>query len=614
MEPESATDIFNHERKNDMNSVYHILNHPLCEYPRPQMVRKNYQLLSENWTLNGLPIRLPYPPQAPDSGYSGKVGEILTYETRFSIPESWNGCRILLHFGAVDQVAAVQCNGYEVGRHEGGYLPFTFEITSFLKEGQENLLTVSAVDTLSELYPYGKQSKKPGGMWYTPVSGIWQSVWLEPVPQSYIESVKLTPDTQGVQIEVFLAGGSPAGSFRITSLRKRILPDPPSSDAGLSRIQLSENLLSEDLLFSQEKACLDLRSLTGKAELWEPDRPVLYFAVLAYGEDEVGIYFGLRKIEIRTQGKRSGLFLNDRKIFLHGLLDQGYFPGGIFVPPLAGQADPAVSANTPDWQAYARDIRLAYSLGFNTLRKHVKIEPEQFYYYCDLYGMLVMQDMVNSGHYRYVRDTVLPTIGLRFRKDSHKKTTDEHETRRRAFFLAHMTDTLRHLYNHPCIILYNLFNEGWGQFEADKVFEAAKKADPTRPVNAASGWFAQKKSDFDSRHVYFKDRTLRPGKRPLLLSECGGFGMPVEGHLYRKSKKGYSYGTTLHTPEELTVRIEQMYEKMVFPAMAKGLCGVVYTQITDVEEEVNGLATYDREVLKVIPERMRALAQRLMSI
>ena len=575
------------------------------DYPRPQMVRKDFRLLNENWTLNGRPIRLPYPPQAPLSGFDGSPGTTLTYETAFTVPGEWNGRRILLHFGAVDQLAAVQCNGYEVGRHEGGYLPFTFDITDFLKAGQSNSLTVLAVDTLSEVYPYGKQSGSPHGMWYTPVSGIWQTVWLEPVPDRHIESVKLTPDLQGVRVEVYPAGEQNCAGFQVTSVRKGKLPDPEEESVPADLI-CPENILPAPVSFTGNQGFLDITSLSEKVEPWDPAHPQLYYATLVYGVDEVQVYFGLRTIGIRQEGKKSGLYLNGRRIFLHGLLDQGYFQDGIFVPPLRGDA--------PDWTAYARDIRLALSLGFNTLRKHVKIEPEQYYYFCDLYGMLVLQDMVNSGHYRYIRDTVLPTIGLRFRRDDGKKHPDDREAQRRMFFLKHMRDTLRHLYNHPCIIVYTIFNEGWGQFEADNAYKLAKETDPTRPVNTTSGWFAQKKSDFDSRHVYFKDRTLRPGQRPMLLSECGGFGMPVKGHMFKEIKKKYSYGNISDSPEALTGRICRMYEKMVYPAIPEGLCGVIYTQVSDVEEEINGIVTYDRQVLKVVPEKMRALAGKLKMI
>lgn len=242
-------------------------------------------------------------------------------------------------------------------------------------------------------------------------------------------------------------------------------------------------------------------------------------------------------------------------------------------------------------------------LGFNLLRKHIKIEPEQFYYYCDKKGMLVMQDMVNSGKYSFIKDTALPTIGFKKRNDMKKSAK---EKKRKNFFEKYMKDTIMHLHNHPCIIAYTIFNEGWGQFDGDRMYEVAKALDSTRLYDTASGWFAGKKSDFDSEHVYFRNKKLKPKYRPMFLSECGGFTYKVEGHLF-KSDKSYGYGNCKDS-RELTVRIIDMYKAMVIPAIKNGLCGCIYTQLSDVEEEINGLYTYDREVCKVEKEEMKKLA------
>lgn len=261
-------------------------------------------------------------------------------------------------------------------------------------------------------------------------------------------------------------------------------------------------------------------------------------------------------------------------------------------------------------EEYEKDILRMKELGFNLLRKHCKVEPEWFYYYCDVHGMLVLQDIVNSGGYSFIRDTALPTVGVQKRRDNGPAKTEE-ERKRRSFFEQHMKDTIQNLYNHPCIVGYTIFNEGWGQFEADRMYEIAKATDPSRWFDTTSGWFAKKKSDFDSRHVYFRNKKLKGKEKPLFLSECGGFSYQLTEHCY-SPEKSYGYGTC-HSEEELTDRIIQMYRRMVLPAVAEGLCGCVYTQVSDVEEEINGLYTYDREVCKVDKAAMRRLAEELCS-
>ena len=563
-------------------------------YPRPQMRRERYQLLDGEWRLNGQPVRIPYPPEAPLSGYQGKPGPELTYEKAFTVPADWTDCRILLHFGAVDQKAAVYLNGSLLGNHEGGYLPFTFDITDRLRD--QNSLLVFAEDWLSHDYPYGKQSKNPHGMWYTPVSGIWQSVWLEPVPRHYLKKLRLTPDMEGVLIE---ARDNRNG--RDTSFTVQVLSEE-------ERDSVFSFHSSPVLHFEGGKGYLNLKEylktagIPGDVRLWSPSSPVRYRLRICAGSDSVETCAGLRRIEIRSDDGIPGVYLNNNRIFLHGVLDQGYFPEGIFVP------------GSPE--AYEQDILRMKALGFNLLRKHIKIEPEQFYEACDCLGMLVLQDMVNSGPYHYLRDTVLPTVGVRKRPEPLFLA----DTFRKRFFIRHMMETIRQLYNHPCIIGYTIFNEGWGQFSSDRLYEIAKKEDPHRLIDTTSGWFAEKKSDFDSRHVYFSDRTLRPGGRPMLLSECGGFGLSIadlrnDGSAEnlpeaKKSSGSYSYGTCSDS-EALTDRILKMYQNMVLPAIPRGLCGAVYTQLSDVESEINGLYTYDRKICKVIPEKMQELAELL---
>ena len=535
-------------------------------YPRPQMRRESFlSLCTPGWTLEGQPINVPFAPQSPLSGYEGPVGERLHYERRFTLPEGFRreDERVILHLGAVDQLAGVKVNGVQVAYHEGGYLPFEADVTDAFQPG-ENLLEVDAVDRLDRDIPYGKQSRTPGGMWYTPVSGIWQSVWMEAVPVKHIRSLRITPDLTGIDLEVD--------------------SDAPHCDV---TVRLGAEVVARASW-----------SLTGKPRrieipaksrrLWSPQSPTLYDVVIRAGQDEVSSYFALRTVEIRAD--RNGVqrvCLNGQPIFLNGVLDQGYFPEGIYLP------------ETP--MEYERDVLRMKKLGFNMLRKHIKVEPECFYHACDRLGMLVMQDMVSGGPYSWLMDTALPTVG--FKRTIHLPLSQRYKT----CFERQARETVAHLYNHPCIIAYTIFNEGWGQFEPERMYHLLKSADPTRFWDVASGWFEPKETDVDSRHVYFRNKRLRPGKRPMLLSECGGYARAIPEHLWRQ-EASYGYGKT-DTEEQLTAAIALMYGEMVTPAIPLGLCGVVYTQLSDVEEEINGLYTYDRQICKVDADKMRLIMQ-----
>ena len=537
-------------------------------YPRPQLRRDSFFPLGQGWTLNGRPIRVPWPPQAPLSGWTGEVGDVLRYKTAFTLPEGFAapGFRVLLHFGAVDQVAEAWVNGKSVVRHEGGYLPFSADITAALLPG-ENRLEVKAVDTLSRDYPYGKQHKRPHGMWYTPVSGIWQPVWLEAVPErGAVSALRITPDLTGIDVEVEAGGAEftvsvPLGEGRYVTAR---------GVEGSVRLELPH------------------------PHLWSPEDPYLYELTATTPADRVESYFALRTVTTREISGRPRLCLNGKPVFLHGVLDQGYFEDGLFLP-----AEP---------EEYERDILRMKELGFNTLRKHVKIEPEAFYHACDRLGMLVLQDMVNSGGYGYLRDTVIPNFVSRRRSDLGGGGSEK----RKAFFERHCLDTVAHLQNHPCIVGWTIFNEGWGQYDSDRICRLLKGADPARFFVSASGWFAQEEGDVESEHIYFSSRVLegtRPGKF-LLLSECGGIPLRVEGHTAR-DRKSYGYGGQARTPGELTGRVQGLYDDMVLPSVPKGLCGCIYTQLSDVEGENNGLYTYDRQVRKVSAGAMLDVARRL---
>ena len=552
------------------------------EHPAPQWMRNDIYMLDGTWECDGSDIRVPYAPQAKLSGYNGKVGDVLHYKMTFDIPGSFLKERILLHFGAVDQIADVSINGRNVGHHEGGYLAFTYDITDVIKRDSKNVLEVTATDTLSHHYPYGKQRHKRGGMWYTPVSGIWQSVWLENVASEYLLSARITPDLNGFRVEA-LASADPADirlRLYLPEGRKKVAYDMPL-DRGIGYADIAK--INQALGIEEE------------LRLWSPDSPYLYEFDLLYRDDKVSSYTALREISVKEIAGINRVCLNGIPVFLHGLLDQGYFLDGLYTAPSV--------------HAYERDIVGVKSLGYNFLRKHIKVEPEAFYYAADALGILVMQDMVNSGPYEYFSETIFPNLTFKKRPDTFFKDVDRG---RKDFFIQHCRDTIDQLYNHPSIIAYTIFNEGWGQFESDRLYTLMKEWDPTRLIDSTSGWFAQKLSDFRSEHIYFMNTKLTPGKRPLLLSECGGYAFSVDGHAHHE-KPWTIYGKA-NSREDLTRMIRLMYLDMVIPAINDGMCGCVYTQLSDIEDEINGIFTYDREYCKVIPDEMRLMARTLRAM
>ena len=522
------------------------------EYPRPLLRRESFFCLNGIWDLNGQEIHVPFPPQAPLSGFRGSVPDQMTYRRRFSLPEGFlrPGYRALLHFGAVDQTAQVILNGKNVARHEGGYLPFSADVTDALDPG-ENTLSVTVTDTLDPKYPRGKQSKKPGGMWYTPVSGIWQTVWLEAVPRAYIRGLHFETDMGHAYVTPSLSG---AESAQIT-VGGVTLPCPDG-----------------------KRTCFTLPS----PRLWSPGDPYLYPVFARTGEDEVRSYCALRTIDKRLCGDgREHICLNGRPLFLTGVLDQGYYPDGLFIPG--------------DCRTVIEDLGRMKRMGMNTIRKHIKIEPQVFYTCCDRLGLLVWQDMVSSGPYNFVRDTLLPNLGVKRRPDPRKG-----DGMRRRFFEKHCLDTLDHFGSHPCIAGYSIFNEGWGQYDSGRIYRMLKEHVENTLFITASGWFKGYPTDVDSEHIYFRNKVLRAGSNPMILSECGGFTLDngAEG------KKSYGYGRAADQ-NGLTERILLLLRRMVLPSIRHGLNGVIYTQLSDVEEETNGLLTYDRKHVKVDEARIR---------
>ena len=538
---------------------------PWQVHPRPQMKRENWLNLNGAWDFtvnydNQGQIRVPFCPESRLSGHGKHYEEesLLCYTRRFTLPEGFDRGRVILHIGAADQRTSVFLNGKPMGEHKGGYEAFAFDITPFLQK--ENHLQICCFDDLEDQsYPYGKQTLKRGGMWYTPVSGIWQTVWLESVPETYIEKLHIENRGYSVKISIEPAMNGTVnvpelGCFKLENGSVTIAPENP--------------------------------------HLWSPENPYLYDFAVEAGKDRVESYFAIRALEVKKIGKYPRLCLNGKPYFFHGLLDQGYWPDGIFTP-----AAP---------ECYAHDILMMKKLGFNTLRKHIKVEPEEFYYQCDKLGMIVFQDMVNNGDYNFLRDTALPTVGIQKLDDTRLHA--EPASRKR--FLEGMESTVNQLKNHPCICYWTIFNEGWGQFDSDNMYEQLKKLDDTRFIDSTSGWFRRKKTDVDSRHVYFRKVKLAgDGVKPLVLSEFGGKTYKVEGHVFNPDKS-YGYGGC-DSLENLNEAVAKLYLEEVLPCVRNGLCAAIYTQVSDVEDEINGLVTYDRKVEKMNPERMLPIAAAL---
>lgn len=555
-------------------------------YPRPQFKKDFYQILNDGWMLNGEKINLPYPPEAKLSGYKGYIGEELHYTKQCRLSQQLaqklfsdtdvtrKRGHILLHFGAVDQIADVYVNDTMVCHHEGGYIPFTVDITDVI-ETETFTLRVEAVDRLDLLYPYGKQRKKRGGMWYTQISGIWQSIWCEWVPDLYMDSVKIQTSGTKVTFTVCMSG--------------------KTTEEATIEIKTEQGNVFVETVHQEITIDMSLqKTVDGQLVTplyWTCENPYLYEIAIRCGEDKAESYFGLRDVAIRKVGRYGRICINEKPVFLHGVLDQGYFEDGIFLPKSPSE--------------YENDINRMKELGFNMLRKHIKIEPEWFYYACDRLGIYVMQDMVNNGPYHFLRDTVFPTFGI---QKSHDRGRYRN-AKQKENFIKTAEQTMRLLQNHPCIIGYTVFNEGWGQTDSDAIGDYLRAKDMSRFYDYTSGWFAQKHSDVDSVHVYFHTKKLQAKEKPLLLSEFGGFARTIKGHMYNEEKT-YGYGTC-KDEAELTQRIIATYEKMVLPAIEKGLCGAVYTQLSDIEDEINGFYTYDRKICKVQKEQIRKMSDRI---
>jgi hypothetical protein len=527
---------------------------PLPEHPRPQMVRQAWQNLNGLWqfeiTGKAAPqpanfsqqILVPFPVESALSGLKKRVEpkDRMWYQRPFAMPEAWRAGRVLVHFTAADWDTEVFVNGKSVGRHIGGYDPFEFDITDALKPGDTQELVVSCWDPTNEGgQPIGKQTLHPGGIFYTPTSGIWGTVWLEAVPKTYMKELKLVPDID-------------AGVLKLTV----------TADRGTVRAVVRDGVTTVSETSGQ--AGQEISIPVPNAKLWSPDQPFLYDLALELtdgsSKDELRSYFGMRKISLGPDEKGlTRLLLNNKFVFQAGPLDQGFWPDGLYTAPTDA--------------ALKYDVETTKSYGFNMARKHVKVEPSRWYYWCDKLGLLVWQDMPGSGN-------------------NTPAQKQQFEVELKQMVATHA--------NHPSIIMWVVFNEGWGQYDTERLTETVKQWDPSRLVNNASGWTDKNVGDVLDHHTYPVPGGSKPtAKRATVVGEYGGLGYNLKGHMWVDSGWGYQ---TFNDEESLNARYEEITGVLLQRAQDPGISAGVYTQTSDIEVENNGLMTYDREIFKVKPE------------
>jgi len=551
-------------------------NKILQEYPRPQFVRDSYLNLNGEWDYslkNGTEkpeykekIIVPFSIESPLSGVKGKSllpGMTLWYKKIVDLTKIKNQGRFLLHFGAVDQYTKVFINGKKVGDHDGGYTPFYFDITDFLNNDLAHTkIVVRVEDNYSENgAAIGKQGNPRKGIFYVRTGGIWQTVWIESVPRVYIKDVRIVPryDESCVTFIMLIDG----------DIRKR-------TKGNIVILDKEGNYINSSKVNPHEWQNI---SIPKNFTSWSPENPYLYKLEYSYQEDCVKSYFGMRKFSIgRDKNKTSRLFLNNKPYFQKGVLDQGYWSDGYYT--------------APSDEAIIYDIKTMKELGFNMLRKHVKIEPKRWYYHCDTIGMIVWQDLPSGGNFPYNR-----TDEATFIPDDDYEMYSRKSELGRSNFMRDLFMTMAELYNVPSLSTWVPFNEGWGQFDSVKIANTIKDADKTRYVDHASGWVDHNGPDFKSLHIYYEKIKINPDelKRPVVLSEYGGYGCIIKNHVGCETQFSY----LMFKKRKITNAIIRLIKKQICPSIQDGLSASVYTQLSDVEGEVNGLLTYDRKVLKV---------------
>lgn len=585
-------------------------DHVLEEYPRPLLMREDYQILNGWWdyafTIDYKQpqqyegrILVPFSPETALSGVGRqlKPDEYLWYRRNFDLP-GWDRekgqNRILLHFGAVDQSCEVRINGHKVKRHTGGYLPFEVDISRYAQESANELIV--AVKDLSDTsyHSKGKQKLNAGGMFYTAQSGIWQTVWLEKVPETYIKEIKTVPDIEKKIIRIKVSSSYSTDKKNVDKLSRNLpieikirkpglYPDPVVKPSQIS----TEDMLETAVLAVSDKWIeIPIESIS----LWNCETPYLYYFEVKLGDDRAISYFAMRKFSLETKVHEEfpRICLNGEVQFQNGVLDQGYWPESLYTPP----SDAAMIF----------DIQEMKKTGFNMVRKHLKIEPQRWYYHCDRLGIVVWQDMVNGGsyykHWFVTYDaTLLSWLRIPMR-DVYPRLLSREAKAGRLEFIREMKETIRLLGNHPSIAAWVIFNEGWGQFQTEDMTRIVRRLDPNRLIDQASGWFDQGGGDFSSLHNYFFKLFIRPEReRASVLSEFGGYSYREPGHCAKE--KLYGYGICKNK-KDLEKRFLERWSG-VRNLIPQGLSASIYTQWTDVEEEVNGVFTYDREVRKIEP-------------
>lgn len=549
--------------------------HPLPEHPNPLFQRSSFVSLNGPWDFaidkkKGLgstynqTIIVPFAPETSLSGVhlAIKASDFMHYRKVFSVPDDYVGHDCLLHLDAVDQICDVFWNGHFVGHHESGYFPLVIHLTRVNKEN--TIEVVANDDTESSVFPRGKQSDEPEGVWYHATSGIWQSVWLEPVPDDgYVESIRITPDFDGQKVCITAKF---VGNHAFAN----------------GEIYYHGRLVGKGSFDDQDSLEIDLRY---DFYPWSPVEPNLYDIVITGGYDSVRSYFAMRKFSSLTIGNVKVFALNNKPLFLSGVLDQGYFPeSGLTAPSEA---------------AILNDLKILKRCGFNCVRKHIKIEPLRYYFACDKLGLIVIQDFVNGGS-RYSSFLIHTRPFLVFDiSDMDSKLLGRLMEESRTQFFKDIQATIDRLYNVPSIAVWTIFNEGWGQFDSAAMTDHVRQMDPTRLLDSTSGWYDKHVGDFSSQHIYFWYfmRLRNDHKRILSLSEFGGYSLKVDNHMYSERTFGYR---TYPSFSKYNNAVKRLYQKRVFGGIQhQGLSVAIFTQLSDVEEEVNGLVTYDRKVMKI---------------